>query len=415
MTYGEVAKEEVKEIIGKLSALQNEMVTNKPILPLVDDLPDVKFWNDYLEKQKVLHGFTPAWYESSWLYVECYLYRRIKQAFQLSSALKEYDPFRKQKNESFLSEMDSVVYLLSALNDILLKFQNRGSKEDIYNAFRMFLQGGHKEILPTSALLASVLVTGREEMQVALWGNKWDLSISSGKENVHDNPLLHLEEMKEKIIVDDTEVVWQILQDASNTSNEVQIDIVLDNAGFELFVDLCFMHFLQATNLVKKIRFHVKCMPWFVSDTLQIDLEWLLKTLSESDNEILIKYSKEWSEKFSLGEWTIEKEIFWTLPHDYSEMKTTDANLYNKLSQSHIVIFKGDLNYRKLTGDRQWIETTPFIEALNGFLPTSIVSLRTVKANVIVGLKAGIAENLSKISTNWKFSGDFAVIQCVRS
>ncbi|XP_035215317.1 damage-control phosphatase ARMT1-like isoform X2 [Stegodyphus dumicola] len=390
MTYGEVAKEEVKGSIGKLYALENEMVTNKPVLPLVDDLPDVKFWNDYSEKQKVLYGFPPAWYASSWLYVECYFYRRIKEAFQLSSALREYDPFQKQKNESFLSEMDSVVHLLSALNVTLLKFQNRDSKEDTYNSFRIFLQ-------------------------VALWGNKWDLCMANSEENVHDNPLLHLEEMKEKIIVDDTEVVWQILQDANNTSKEVQIDIVLDNAGFELFVDLCFMYFLQATNLVKKIRFHVKCIPWFVSDTHQNDLQWLLKTLSESDHEILIKYSKEWSEKFSSGEWTIEKEIFWTLPHDYSEMKATDANLYNKLSQSHILIFKGDLNYRKLTGDRQWMETTPFMKALNGFSPTSIVSLRTVKSNVIVGLKAEISENLSKISTNWKFSGDFAVIQCARN
>ena len=73
----------MKNVIGRLSALQNEMITNKPIKPLVSNGPDVSIWNTYLEEENSKHDFPAAWYDSSWLYVECYLYRRIREAFEL--------------------------------------------------------------------------------------------------------------------------------------------------------------------------------------------------------------------------------------------------------------------------------------------------------------------------------------------
>lgn len=155
-------------------------------------------------------------------------------------------------------------------------------------------------------------------------------------------------------------------------------------------------------------------MPWFVSDTLEKDIYWLLETLAQNKDENLVNFSKKCSERLSSGEWVVVNEQFWTLPHDYSEMQDSDPQLYERLSQSDLIIFKGDLNYRKLTGDRQWEEATSFREALNGFAPTSLVTLRTVKADVIVGLKSGTSENMSKVSENWKFTGDYAVIQCIK-
>ncbi|GFY56318.1 damage-control phosphatase ARMT1 [Trichonephila inaurata madagascariensis] len=390
VSYGEVAKEEIKEIIGKLSALQNEMITNKTIKPLICDVPDVTVWNDYLEKQEKIYGFPPAWFESPWLYVECYFYRRIKQTFQFSTVLKEFDPFHKQKENSFLSLMDAVLFLCSALNETLAELKNSNGTTDLFKFFRTYLE-------------------------ISLWGNKCDLSISAGMESIQqNNPLTQLDEFRENIIVNDTETLWQILQDLNKFSKDVSIDIILDNAGFELFCDLCLLHFLQEAKLVKKVQLHVKMMPWFVSDTLEKDIHWLLKTLLQSNHKILVNFSKDCSNKIISGEWNIVNEPFWTYPHDYSEMKTVAPVLYEQLSKSDVLIFKGDLNYRKLTGDRQWNETTSFKESLNGFLPTSLVTLRTVKADVIVGLRPGTSNRIAQISENWKFKGDFAVIQCYK-
>ena len=85
-----------------------------------------------------------------------------------------------------------------------------------------------------------------------------------------------------------------------------------------------------------------------------------------------------------------------------------------------MIIFKGDLNYRKLTGDLQWPTTTPFNKAIqdlaNSGLP--ILSLRTCKADVVVGLPEGVNEKLCKEYQDqgnengrlWSSSGKWAVI-----
>lgn len=76
--------EDSKGVIAKLSKLRYEMKTNKPLTQMEDDRPDVQIWNDTIEKGKSLvdqnkiTSFTGAW-----LIVECYMYRKIYEAFAL--------------------------------------------------------------------------------------------------------------------------------------------------------------------------------------------------------------------------------------------------------------------------------------------------------------------------------------------
>ena len=74
-----------KQTIGLLSKLRNELQTDKPVLVLTDGLQDVESWNQYLEKQERLQGVkeSVSWFKSPWLYVECYMYRRIQEALCL--------------------------------------------------------------------------------------------------------------------------------------------------------------------------------------------------------------------------------------------------------------------------------------------------------------------------------------------
>ncbi len=49
-----------------------------------------------------------------------------------------------------------------------------------------------------------------------------------------------------------------------------RIDLVLDNAGLELYTDLVLADYLVASGLADTVVLHGKQLPWFVSDTLQV-------------------------------------------------------------------------------------------------------------------------------------------------
>ena len=72
-----------KKAISLLSKLRNELQTDKPIVPLVEKFVDTDIWNQYLEYQQSLLSESdgkPRWFLSPWLFVECYMYRRIHEA-----------------------------------------------------------------------------------------------------------------------------------------------------------------------------------------------------------------------------------------------------------------------------------------------------------------------------------------------
>ncbi|EDL03588.1 RIKEN cDNA 1700052N19, isoform CRA_d [Mus musculus] len=81
--HGEEGIEAEKKAISLLSKLRNELQTDKPITPLVDKCVDTHIWNQYLEYQRSLLNEgdgEPRWFFSPWLFVECYMYRRIHEA-----------------------------------------------------------------------------------------------------------------------------------------------------------------------------------------------------------------------------------------------------------------------------------------------------------------------------------------------
>ncbi len=79
------------------------------------------------------------------------------------------------------------------------------------------------------------------------------------------------------VIVNHTDRVWSEL---ARDKSEKTVDVILDNAGFELVADLCLAMFLLDSGLASKVRLHCKRHPWFVSDTTRSDITRTLKHLS---------------------------------------------------------------------------------------------------------------------------------------
>ena len=45
-----------------------------------------------------------------------------------------------------------------------------------------------------------------------------------------------------------------------------RVDFILDNAGFELYTDLCLAEFLLEKKMCKQVQFHVKDKPGYIFD-----------------------------------------------------------------------------------------------------------------------------------------------------
>lgn len=211
-------------------------------------------------------------------------------------------------------------------------------------------------------------------------------------------------------------MVWSALisrkkQGPPGKSTACRLDIVLDNAGFELVTDLVFADFLVSSGLVHEVHFHGKSFPWFVSDVTANDFHWTIKQSMAANHRWMSKSGVQWQRYVKEGVWSYHDHPFWTLPQEFSDMVADAPDLYTTLQESDLVLFKGDLNYRKLTGDRYWDHTVDFGTALQGFAPAPLCALRTLKANVQVGLQLGQAEKLSSEEPDWMISSKYGVIQ----
>lgn len=244
-----------------------------------------------------------------------------------------------------------------------------------------------------------------------LWGNRCDLSVTAGKEvAVTSNPFAGLDKLDKNILINQANDIWDCLMQANGNAD---VQLINDNAGYELFTDVVLADYLIQYNLAKRVTFNLKAMPWFISDALLHDFDHLLVFLKNTEDTSLIEMSERWKSHLDNKRFVIHEPVdhFWTSAYEFCKMQQIDQSLHDRLSQSHLLIFKGDLNYRKLLGDFNWDPTISFKESLRGFLPTNLCSLRTVKADLISGLEEGKAESLTELDVTWMNTGDYGVIQ----
>ncbi|KAL1683960.1 hypothetical protein EV122DRAFT_286189 [Schizophyllum commune] len=408
------AKERIsqgKSVIEKISKLKYEMARDKELEPLTEDgEPHVGLYNTQLEALRKEGKHT--WYTAPWLFAECYLYRLLRNYF-VSSGLRDYDPFFKQKIDTFAKSSVAVLQLTTTLHTL--------------------------ESSPTTDP-AGLEVLFKEMIQMCLWGNATDLSLLTHLtvEDISRLQSVGREEQEKRsqfILRDDQRAIWHRLQ---NMGDRKRIDFVLDNALVQLtacaqvFTDLVFADFLVTyTPYVDKVVFHPKLIPWFVSDVTPPDFNAAIEALSRADffsssqaSEVgaVQQVVSRWKKYLADGTFSLSvpldtplggggekgsKAEFWTSPHPYWNMKSDAPALWQELHEESGMVFF------KLTGDVKWPASTPFETALGPLAGTiPVAALRTNKADVIVGLPEDVAARLDKDEgIKWRTDGRYAVVE----
>ncbi|KAI8972554.1 DUF89 domain-containing protein [Trametes punicea] len=414
---------EGKKIISQIGQVKYDMARDRPLQPIPEDGEAlVEVYNTELER--LAEKKQNTWLTVSWLYSECYLYRLIRSFFVQTKHWKDYDPFLSQKEATFQKSSKAIYQLATTMHELERDKHTLASDPE------------------------NLKVIFKEMIQMCLWGNATDLSMLTHMSHEDIQRLQSVgrdaQAARAKYILhDDQEKVWQHLVSLAGKKDS-RVDFVLDNAGFELFTDFVFADFLVTyTPYVTKVVFHPKLIPWFVSDVTPPDFRSATKSLlsptffpeedtpegapasqsTEESRKHLFQMVKRWESYIESGVFELsvpidsplgasdKKADFWTSPYPYWNMEVLAPELYGFLQDSSLVIFKGDLNFRKLTGDIKWPVSTPFETAIGpiaGSFP--ILSLRTNKADVIVAVDPQTAERLDKSGEKWRYDGKYALV-----
>lgn len=393
--HGMQKRVEGEKIRQEILLIRKEILHNDQLPPVnLHGDPDEQWYNKQLGA-----GSRLSWQASPWLFAECYLYRRVQALFSASVFWTTFDVFKAQKDDSLLASQKAVEGLC-----------------------RLYVQGIGHNASETESADASYLGFV-EALQSALWGNAIDLSLLSEPSTTEISALQEhstFAAARSRIVDDDTSHVWSYIQSTAFRNGTGRVDIVLDNAGFELLTDLVLALYLLDQGIAQTVQLHAKPFPWFVSDVTPTDLPSLLRMLRSSNafpvRQFVDPFMIRLEHALSSGGITIVQHWFWTTGSSFWEMPTRARDLRDQLASSDLVIFKGDLNYRKLTYDGLWPHATPFEDALGPLGRGSgikILALRTNKADVCVGLESdGQVRLLDEAfpDKGWVRNGKHAVI-----
>lgn len=352
-----------EDIVDRLRAFEDEIAAGF-VASLGEGAPDADFWRRAWEPWR---GKT--WRELAWYFAESYFYRRLLEAVRYFQPGPWHlvDPFESQKREALAQGLEA-----------LARFRAPPPKE-------------HRQEEEFALRLRQ-----------SLWGNRADLSNLTVAARVGREAY---EERADRLLVDHTQRLWRLL-----SGGEVRrADLVADNCGLELLSDLALSDFFLSHHLVERVHFHLKGQPFFVSDAMAKDLVAAVTALQKASSSPMRQLGQRLEGERASGRLAIHQHPFWTTS---LFLKDLPQDLLGAFSRSHLVIFKGDVNYRRLLEDRHWPPTTS-LDAITTYMPTSFLALRTLKAELVVGLPPGLSEELEREDPEWLINGERGVIHFV--
>ncbi|WP_236737218.1 damage-control phosphatase ARMT1 family protein [Mycolicibacterium llatzerense] len=303
------------------------------------------------------------WGDVPFLWSESYFYRRLLEAVGYfgAGAWHGVDPFAPVKNAELAGP----------------------EVEEELSAFADLADAGDQQ---HEALLVA-----------ALWGNRADLSFQL------QLTAAAAEARSEGILVDDSALLWSALRAQDNPL----VCVVADNAGRELLSDLVLADNLLTQRIAAEIVLYVKPHPYYVSDATMADVLSVVHRLKADPRPQIGSIGGRLWEAVRSGRLKVRTHKFFCAPLAFHDMPD---DLAAEFATATMTVMKGDLNYRRLVGDRYWPATTPFDETV-AYFPSQVTALRTLKSEVVVGLSSEQVAELDATGQRWRTSGGHAVIQ----
>jgi hypothetical protein len=346
------------EAAAALTALDEELRAGV-LRGLVEEAPDRAAWDE-----EVAPFLGKSWLDLPWYFAESFFYRRLLEAtgYFGAGALAGRDPFAPHKAEEWAP-----------------------------------LEGPRRcaELLGT--LPAGPADRLRALLLGSLWGNRADLSYNVARE------LGAFIGAPSDLLVDDSRAVVDFIAARA----PARVVIIADNAGTEALMDLALVAHLLGPAGVGQVDLHLKDHPFFVSDTIAADVDAAVRALIGSGHPLTTALGQEIQGLRAGGRLALWSHPFYTSSRHYPQLP---ADLRRVLAAADLVILKGDANYRRLCSDAHWPPETPFADVVTGF-PAPLVALRTLKAEVVVGLPPGMAGRLAAEDARWLVNGRRGLVQ----
>ncbi|MGC9497847.1 damage-control phosphatase ARMT1 family protein [Streptomyces sp. WG7] len=334
-----------------------------------------------------------SWFDVPWLWAESYFYRRLLDTVGYfgPGTWQGVDPFRPAKlAELDARETDEELAALDGLAD---------------------LPAGER----TRALLHG-----------SLWGNRADLGFRLSDSAAGTGTGTGTKDKVQALVADDSDALWSLLPPSgtstsrsgtsrpsttrADSSGPKTLCLVADNAGRELVPDLLLVSDLLDRGRIDRAVLHVKPYPYYVSDATPADVLDALRRLVAAGGAAAGYGDRLWT-ALTDGRVTVRAHPFSCAPLPYAEMPD---DLRAEFAAATVTVLKGDLNYRRLVGDRRWPPTTSFTD-VTAYFPGPVAALRTLKSDVITGLTADTeAALVASGEQRWRTSGTHALIQVRR-
>jgi len=355
------------EIVAAVTALVHA-VPQEPIRSLQQEAPDAAAWAVY-----TVPHLGQNWLAPPWFFAETYFYRRLLEAtgYFGPGPGHHLDPFVYQKQQGLLTTLDTTKQIAHLLSESIA----RGWQEQ-----------------DCANLLA-----------IDLWGNRADLSLWPADETGDHPQAMDWNTAAGHTLADDTAVAVRHLSER----RPARLDFLIDNAGVELVADLALADYLLAAGAARTVVFHLKPHPTFVSDAMSSDVSATVTFLAGQRDAATAEFGQRLQDYLTAGRLQLLADSFWVSPLAFWEAPPA---LRAILGRSDLIISKGDANYRRLLGDRQWPYTTPFT-AIMTYTPAPLLALRALKSELAAGITGDQIERLNVEDPTWLVNGRWGVIQ----